>query len=92
MSSVTDDVNPLAYNSLWQLRADAWSKLEETSEQLTAGAAQGRPIEEESAQASELLRVLESGLSHSRPVIGVGDVLAMQRPRVLRSAWSPFRG
>ena len=27
-------INPLAYNSLWQLRSDAWSSLEESSAQL----------------------------------------------------------
>src|ERR1700739_1402284 len=36
------DVNPHAYNTAWQFRADAWCRLEEASERLSAAAARGR--------------------------------------------------
>ena len=36
--------NPLAYNSLWQLRNDTWSSLEESTTQLALAAAQQRPV------------------------------------------------
>jgi arginine decarboxylase len=56
---VADEVNPLAYNSLWQLRADAWASLEEASERLATGAAQERPVEQVSGQASYLIGLLD---------------------------------
>jgi len=36
--------NPLAYNSLWQVRNDAWSSLEESAAQLILQSAQQRPL------------------------------------------------
>ena len=36
---------PLAYNSLWQLRNDTWSSLEESTTQLALADAQQRSIE-----------------------------------------------
>ena len=36
------DVNPHAYNSAWQFRADTWCRLEEASLRLSHAAAQGR--------------------------------------------------
>jgi hypothetical protein len=35
-----------AYNSLWQVRNDAWSSLEESTSQLALAGAQQRPVEE----------------------------------------------
>src|SRR5438132_10115683 len=55
---MADVVNPLAYNSVWQLRADAWSRLEEVSERLSTGAAADGPIERATGQASYLLGLL----------------------------------
>jgi arginine decarboxylase len=37
---------PLAYNSLWQVRTDAWSSLEESTTQLVLAGAQHRPVEQ----------------------------------------------
>jgi len=34
-----------AYNSLWQVRTDAWSALEESTAQLALAGAQQRPVE-----------------------------------------------
>ena len=39
-------VKPLAYNSLWQLRNDTWSSLEESTTQLALADAQQRPVEQ----------------------------------------------
>jgi len=51
-------VNRRAYNSLWQLRADTWSSLEDAAVQL--GRAGGkRSVEPQVDAISELLRVLE---------------------------------
>ena len=36
------DVNPHAYNSAWQFRADTWCRLEEASLRVSHAAAQGR--------------------------------------------------
>ena len=35
-----------AYNSLWAIRADAWSSLEESTAQLSLAAGQQRPVDE----------------------------------------------
>src|SRR5664279_5722987 len=43
--AVAEGVNPPAYNSLWQFRADAWSSLEEASDRLAAAAAAERPLD-----------------------------------------------
>ena len=49
---------PLAYNSLWQLRTDAWSSLEESAAQLVLAGAQHRPVEQLAETVSGLLDVL----------------------------------
>jgi arginine decarboxylase len=49
-----------AYNSLWQLRADAWSSLEETCERLADDPAEGRRTEELTRKAGELFTTLDS--------------------------------
>jgi arginine decarboxylase len=38
--------NALAYNSLWQVRTDAWSSLEESATQLLLAGSQNRPVEQ----------------------------------------------
>jgi arginine decarboxylase len=55
---VPDDMSPLAYNSTWQVRSDAWCSLEESSAQLVLAGAQHRPIEELGETIAELLNVL----------------------------------
>ncbi|WP_137725101.1 aminotransferase class I/II-fold pyridoxal phosphate-dependent enzyme [Prescottella subtropica] len=40
------DVNPRAYNSVWQFRADAWCRLEEASAHLAGAAARGSPVDD----------------------------------------------
>ena len=40
------DIKPLAYNSLWQLRNDTWSSLEESTTQLALAGAQQRSVEQ----------------------------------------------
>jgi arginine decarboxylase len=47
------------YNSMWQLRRDAMSSLEETTTRLANLVAQGRPADAEVAKARELLNVLD---------------------------------
>jgi arginine decarboxylase len=47
-----------AYNSLWQLRADAWSSLEESTAQLALAGAQQRPVTELMGTVTELLNTL----------------------------------
>jgi arginine decarboxylase len=54
-----DDVNAKVYNSVWQLRADAWSHLEETSERLALAATHGRPTEQLTGRVGDLLRLLD---------------------------------
>jgi arginine decarboxylase len=59
---VTASVNPLVYNSLWQLRSDAWGRLEEASERLAAAVTQGGRTEsllEEVGALHELLEPIE---------------------------------
>jgi len=56
---VTDDVISHANNSLWQLRADAWSSLEEASERLADGVALGRRGEQLTGQAGALFALLD---------------------------------
>ena len=56
VASVTDDVTARAYNSLWRLRADAWSLLEEATERLADGGAGARP--KAAARVSELRKEL----------------------------------
>ena len=53
-------VKPLAYNSLWQLRNDTWSSLEEATTQLALADAQRRPVERLAGTVTGLLDVLGS--------------------------------
>src|ERR1700677_2534537 len=50
--------NLTAYNSLWQLRNDTWSSLEESAIQLARAEAQQRPVENLVETVTELLDVL----------------------------------
>ena len=47
-----------AYNSLWQVRTDAWSALEECTAQLALAGAQQRPVEQLTDTVAEVLAVL----------------------------------
>src|SRR5580700_8341090 len=47
-----------AYNSLWQVRTDAWSSLEESTTQLTLAGGQQRRVEQLAATTAEALDVL----------------------------------
>ena len=47
-----------AYNSLWQVRNDAWSTLEESTTQLALAGAQQRPVEQLTNAVAEALDVL----------------------------------
>jgi arginine decarboxylase len=58
-STAANQVNPLAYNSLWHLRADGWSSLEETTEQLAASIVQGRATEKLLRAVGDTLELLE---------------------------------
>ena len=49
---------PPVYNSLWQLRADSWSALEEASERLAVAVTQERPSERLVKEVDRLLDVL----------------------------------
>jgi arginine decarboxylase len=53
-----DGAGPLAYNSTWQVRNDAWCSLEESSAQLVLAGAQHRPVEELGETIAKLLDVL----------------------------------
>src|SRR6476469_4080769 len=58
--TVSVDVKPLAYNSLWQLRNDTWSSLEESTTQLALAGAQQRSVEQLAETVTGLLDVLGS--------------------------------
>src|ERR1700733_2060740 len=47
-----------AYNSLWQVRTDAWSALEESTAQLALAGAQQRPVEQLTGAIADALDVL----------------------------------
>ena len=49
--------NPV-YNSLWQVRGDSWSSLEESTTQLALASAQQRPVEQLAETVKGLLEVL----------------------------------
>src|SRR5580693_3000990 len=49
---------PNAYNSLWQVRTDAWSALEESTAQLALAGAQQRPVERLTDAVAAALDVL----------------------------------
>ena len=53
-----DVAKPPVYNSLWQLRADSWSGLEEASERLAVAVTQERPTEHLVKEVDRLLDVL----------------------------------
>jgi len=57
---VTTDVNPHAYNTAWQFRADGWCRLEEASRRLSTAAVRGNDL-------SELVDLVEGLLSQLRP-------------------------
>jgi len=50
--------NTLAYNSLWQVRNDAWSSLEEAAAQLVLAGAKQHPVEQLTETVTGLLNVL----------------------------------
>ncbi|ORW01026.1 aminotransferase class I/II-fold pyridoxal phosphate-dependent enzyme [Mycobacterium kyorinense] len=54
------DVNPHAYNTAWQFRADAWCRLEEASRRLSISAARGNDL-------TELADLVDGLLSQLRP-------------------------
>lgn len=54
------DVNPHAYNTAWQFRADAWCRLEEASRRLSTAAARGTDL-------SQLVELVDGLLSQLRP-------------------------
>ncbi len=56
--TVADGGNPLAYNSTWQIRNDAWCSLEESSAQLVLAASGHRSIEELDENIAKLLDLL----------------------------------
>ena len=47
-----------AYNSLWQVRNDAWSSLEESTAQLALARAQQRPVDQLAETVTETLNLL----------------------------------
>ena len=51
-------LKPLAYNSLWQLRNDSWSSLEESTTQLALASGQQRPLGQLTETVTGLLDVL----------------------------------
>jgi arginine decarboxylase len=55
---VTTDVNPHAYNTAWQFRADAWCRLEEASRRLSTAAARGNDLVDLTALVEGLLHQL----------------------------------
>jgi arginine decarboxylase len=57
---MTTDVNPHAYNTAWQFRADAWCRLEEASRRLSTAAARGNDL-------AELIALVEGLLHQLRP-------------------------
>jgi arginine/lysine/ornithine decarboxylase len=74
---------PPVYNSLWQLRADSWSGLEEVSERLAIAVTQERPSEQLANEVSRLLGVLSpmevywafpgvQTFQHARRLFGAG--------------------
>ena len=46
------------YNSLWQVRTDVWSALEESTAQLALAGAQQRPVEQLTGAIADALDVL----------------------------------
>jgi len=50
--------NTLAYNSLWQVRNDTWSSLEEAAAQLVMAGTRQHPVEQLTEAVTELLNVL----------------------------------
>ena len=49
---------PSAHNSLWQVRTDAWSTLDESTAQLALHGAQQHPVEQLTETVAEALDVL----------------------------------
>ena len=93
-----DVAKPPVYNSLWQLRADSWSALEEASERLAVAVAQERPSEPAGQRGDRLLDVLApmevywafpgmQTFQHARRLFGAGkyDRLARLIARINRA-------
>jgi arginine decarboxylase len=55
---MSTDVNPHAYNTAWQFRADTWCRLEEASRRLAIVASRGRDLGELTALVEGLLTAL----------------------------------
>jgi hypothetical protein len=51
-------IGATAYNSLWQVRNDAWSSLEEATAQLALARAQQRPVDQLTETVTETLNLL----------------------------------
>jgi arginine decarboxylase len=56
--AVPDGANPTAYNSLWQVRNDAWSSLEESTAQLALAGVHQHPVEPLTETVTRWLDVL----------------------------------
>jgi arginine/lysine/ornithine decarboxylase len=56
--AVPVDANTTAYNTLWQVRADTWSSLEEAAGQLVVAGARQRPVDQLGERVADLLNVL----------------------------------
>ncbi|MBV9206377.1 MAG: ornithine decarboxylase, partial [Actinobacteria bacterium] len=56
--AVPVDASTTAYNTLWQLRADTWSSLEESAGQLVSASAGQRPFEQLAETVTGLLNTL----------------------------------
>ena len=54
------EVSARAYNSVWQLRADTWCRLEEAGERLASAAARGCPVQALAVTVEELLGQLRA--------------------------------
>jgi arginine decarboxylase len=56
--AVPEGANSRGYNSLWQVRNDAWSRLEESTAQLALAVARQRPVDQLTEAVNELLDIL----------------------------------
>jgi len=74
-----------AYNSLWQVRTDAWSALEESTAQLALAGAQQRPVEpltDAVAEALDVLAPIERSCSPDERAQVLARSLARIRPEL----------
>jgi hypothetical protein len=58
-SVMTGPVDPPAYHSLWQLRGDAWGRLEDASERLAAAVSEGGRTDSLVEEVGALYELLE---------------------------------